>query len=80
MGWAAWAKLIITLAQGLATFVVWAHENEAIRKALAAHDALWLEKAASAIKQATTARDAQRRANDAVPPSDSLPDDGFRRD
>jgi hypothetical protein len=75
-----YVSLVLTLINGLSTLIVWLHTN----KAISDHDkivlAAALEKQSLVIKGAVEAREAQSTTNSATPKSDSLPDDGFRRD
>jgi hypothetical protein len=76
----SWVSFALTLINGLSTLIVWLHTNKAISDHDKAVLASAMEKQSLVIKGAVEARDAQVKRNDAVPKSDSLPDDGFRRD
>ena len=75
-----YVSLVLTLLNGLSTLIVWLHEKELISEHDKAIIATAMEKQSLVIKGAVEARDAQSKLNAAVPQSDSLPDDGFRRD
>lgn len=76
----AWGKVALALAQGLVSLLTYLRERQLLQagedKALA--DVLQGE--LNAINKATAARLAARARNAAVPKSDSLPNDGHRRD
>lgn len=76
----AWGRLLLALAQGLASLLTYVRERQLIslgeEKALA--DVL--KGQVNAIEQAHEARAKARASNAVVPKSSSLPDDGHRRD
>lgn len=75
-----WLSFVLTLISGLSTLIVWLHTSKAISDHDMAKAAEALEKQTSVIKEVLQAGKDQAMRNASVPQSDSLPDDGFRRD
>lgn len=73
-------KLALGLITLLTKFLVYIREKELLKAGEAAAVANQMRTAASEIAKANKAREEARRNNANVPSTDSLPDDGFRRD
>lgn len=75
-----WAKLLLTCAQVTLYLLKFASDRQLITAGEQKALATLLRAETDAIEKATAAREKARAANDAIPKSDSLPNDGFRRD
>jgi len=74
------AKLLLALAQLLSLGLTYARERDLMNAGEAQAIAVLLKTQADIIDNADKARAAAHAANNVIPPSSSLPDDGFRRD
>lgn len=75
-----WAKLALAIVEWFSSLTIWFRE-ESLRKQGATEVKAEIQQGKlEAIREANKARDEARHGSAAVPESDSLPDDGFRRD
>lgn len=75
-----WAKALLALLQVFAYLLKYATDRQLLDAGAQKALANLLTAQANVLKQAEEARAEARARNAAVPKSDSLPDDGFRRD
>ena len=73
-------KFLNSLANGFSSLVQWMSERGLVKQGEANQDLKTLKHEVTTIEQANEARDKARVANAAVPSTDSLPTDGYRRD
>lgn len=72
--------LLTYIGKSLSTFFSWLQQNQLIQSGRVEAEAAQLREKANELETATRVREEVRRRNSAVPVTDSLPDDGFRRD
>lgn len=72
--------LLTTIAQSIGSLVAWIRESNAKKQGAMEVGNRHLQEENQFLKKALDAREEARIANARVPQSDSLPDDGFRRD
>ena len=75
-----WAAILLALANALASLMTWLREKELVSLGEAQAAVQGLKKHIDDIEKGNQARAEVRERNAGVPQSDSLPDDGFRRD
>lgn len=75
-----WGQVILALLGVVGSLVTFARERQLIKDADEKAFAKFFAKQLEIINEAHKAREEARAANAAVPESDSLPNDGFRRD
>jgi hypothetical protein len=75
-----WAQILLAAFGLVSSLVAYARERQLIKEADERAFAKFFAKQMETVDEALKARQSARDANAAVPPADSLPDDGFRRD
>lgn len=75
-----WLTLALVLIRALAAYVSWMERRDLLNEGgrLAIAEALKVQH--DELTRASQVREETRKRNASVPPSHSLPDDGFRRD
>lgn len=75
-----WLTLALVILRALAAYVAWMERKDLLNEGgrLAIAEALKVQH--EELTRATRAREEARKRNASVPPTSSLPDDGFRRD
>ena len=76
----SFGSILASLFKALSSIFGWLQQNQLIKAGQDGATVSALEKKTHEIEIAVAAREAARLQSDAVPVSDSLPDDGFRRD
>lgn len=75
-----WAAVFAALFNWLANLTSWGREHQLVKQGEATQKNAELNAGIDFIAEADKAREDARARNRLVPPTDSLPDDGFRRD
>lgn len=78
--WLSIVSLLNAIAKGFGSLVQWMRESSFIKQGQQQQQNSNLKEVIEAVKESNEARIEARTRSSTIPTTDSLPDDGFRRD